>query len=266
MIFSKLILFAAFLGVVSASSIERSNLRGNDRALIPMSPSNEDLTIDNELTTSVSNNCNDDTTFLFWGLVDKDCEMVRATVTNQTYHDENGDFLRTNCLDAQGNKESYCPSCAMTEVFEKCPTVCEPLRCTPVPTASPTTSPSSPPTPFCYDDEDPEWCEWAAEDLARCDFAGGNQKRKVSDSCRVTCVPECRHSESEEDDPTFNYMNIDGQGCRWIREQFINPAYLDEVGMYSSSKCLDENLNMGMRVCPSCELFPISNYCPSVCA
>jgi len=344
-IFSKPILFIALLGVVSAS-IERSNLRGNDRALISISPStNDELAtndlIDNKLTTNVSNNCNDDTTFMFWDFADNDCEMVRATVNNQTYHDENGDFLRINCMKANSNRGSYCPSCAMTGVFEKCPTVCEPLRCsqapvdgvaggavcchpggtedhdtwyrsstrtckcnngewiecydnlgvitsegndihhseseeeeeewvcpTPVPTASPTnppttTSPSSPPTQFCYDHEG---CEWVAEDLTRCDFPVGNpmDEQFLFDFCRVTCVPECRHSESENDDPRFNWWGMDGQGCKWIREQFINPAYLDER-KYSLSKCLGENLN-NARMCPSCELLDISTYCPLMCA
>jgi len=143
----------------------------------------------------------------------------------------------------------------------------EPCRLppTPVPTASPTTttSPSSSPSPFCYDHEG---CEWVAEDLERCNDPVGSPPQFISDLCRVTCLPECRHSESEEDDQTFKYLNIDGHDCRWIREQLINPVYFDEVGMYSGSICMDMN-HPNLEMCPPptpCDYLDISDYCPSM--
>jgi len=248
-IFSKPILFIALLGVVSAS-IERSNLRGNDRALISISPStNDELAtndlIDNELTTDVSNNCNDDTTFMFWNFADNDCEMVRATVNNQTYHDENGDFLRINCMKANSNRGSYCPSCAMTGVFEKCPTVCEPLRCSQAPVDGNVGG------AVCYllghDAEDHD--TW---------YKGSTKTCKCNNGQWFDCY-------DNRDDPTFNYRGIDGRGCEWIRGNVDNSAYQDEDNNYSRSECLDANNDMGM-LCPSCEFFDVSIACPSVCA
>jgi len=69
----------------------------------------------------------------------------------------------------------------------------------------------------------------------------------------------------KRDDPTFNYWDMDGRGCEWIRGKLDNPDYQDEDNNYSRSKCLNANNDKG-GLCPSCEFNDVSNACPSVCA
>mmetsp|Transcript_26733 Transcript_26733/g.27179 ORF Transcript_26733/g.27179 Transcript_26733/m.27179 type:complete len:243 (-) Transcript_26733:275-1003(-) len=65
----------------------------------------------------------DDPSFYFWDMDGRGCEWIRDIVDNPDYQDEDN-YSRSKCLDANNKKEGLCPSCEMNNVSNACPSVC----------------------------------------------------------------------------------------------------------------------------------------------